>query len=241
MNDYIIKFKPKVVLFLVGINDVGRESLGKYPSDEGKFLRGRLSYANTLSDFFKLAANHSDVIAYALNLWRCIKAKSAGLGHETVNFNLAKAEKIYLGEREKQNIRTAHVQKLKDYEGRLKEIISICRVNNIEPVFITQPTLYGDVVDPITNIDLRDIKVNNAGYMDGSLAWEIMERYNYVVRKLGEKENVLVVDLARELPKSSKYYYDFVHYTNEGAKEVAEIVFKQIYPFLAKKYQESAN
>jgi hypothetical protein len=41
-----------------------------------------------------------------------------------------------------------------------------------------------------------------------------------------------VIDLARELPKNSKYFYDYVHFTNEGAEVVAEIVFKNLYPWL---------
>jgi hypothetical protein len=49
---------------------------------------------------------------------------------------------------------------------------------------------------------------------------------------------VKVVDLARELPKSSRYFYDNVHYTNEGAERVAEIIYSSACPYLAKRYPQ---
>ncbi len=40
------------------------------------------------------------------------------------------------------------------------------------------------------------------------------------------------------MPKSSRYYYDFLHYTNDGAEKVAEITYLELAPFLQKTYPE---
>jgi hypothetical protein len=45
-----------------------------------------------------------------------------------------------------------------------------------------------------------------------------------------------VIDLAREMPKSSRYYYDLMHFSNEGNDRLAAIVARELTPFLAEKY-----
>ena len=64
--------------------------------------------------------------------------------------------------------------------------------------------------------------------MNGDLGWEVLELYNDVVRQRGREAGVLVIDLAREMPKNSTYYYDLMHYTNAGAALVADIVAAQL-------------
>jgi hypothetical protein len=63
-----------------------------------------------------------------------------------------------------------------------------------------------------------------------------MELYNDVTRQVGKDQGVLVIDLARKLPKSSLYYYDFEHYSNEGAERAAEIIGSHLSPYWAQKY-----
>jgi len=45
-----------------------------------------------------------------------------------------------------------------------------------------------------------------------------------------------VIDLAREMPKNSAYYYDLMHFTNAGAARVADLIDAQLTPFLARKF-----
>ncbi len=52
----------------------------------------------------------------------------------------------------------------------------------------------------------------------------------------GHDRVVLVIDLAREMPKGSRYYYDLIHYTNAGAEKVADLVAAHLTPFLAQKF-----
>ena len=72
--------------------------------------------------------------------------------------------------------------------------------------------------------------------MDGATAWQVLELYNDVTREVGRERGVLVIDLAREMPKNSTYYYDLMHYTNAGAARVADIIAAQLTPFLARKF-----
>ena len=44
--------------------------------------------------------------------------------------------------------------------------------------------------------------------------------------------------MAEELPKSSRLFYDFYHFTNQGAEEVATIVFRHLESYLRRIYPD---
>ncbi len=105
------------------------------------------------------------------------------------------------------------------------------RDHGIEPVFITQPTLYGPGIDPATGVDLGKVKLGEN--LNGALMFAVVEMYNHTLRQVAAKDHVLLIDLARELPRNSAYYYDYLHYTEAGAAAVAEIIYRGLRPFLA--------
>ena len=96
----------------------------------------------------------------------------------------------------------------------------------ITPVLVTQPALFGETIDPTTHIDLREVQVNGRG--NGLLEWRLLELYNDVTREVGAASGVAVIDLAKLMPKDSRYYYDYLHFTNEGAVRVGDIVYAGI-------------
>jgi hypothetical protein len=56
---------------------------------------------------------------------------------------------------------------------------------------------------------------------------------NDVTRRVAATRQVLLVDLAREMPKDSRFFYDFLHFTNEGAQRVGEIIAADLMPHLS--------
>ena len=109
---------------------------------------------------------------------------------------------------------------------------SRARRAGIEPVFITQPTVFGDLIDPATGANLA--KGDSWGW-SGKVNWEILELYNATLRQTAAVDQVEVIDLAREMPKNTNFYYDTYHFTNAGCQRVAEIIDKHLEPFLAEK------
>ena len=99
--------------------------------------------------------------------------------------------------------------------------------------------LYGNGTDPSTGINLGTVEVfpNTSGHA----YWTILELYNQATRKLGKQENVLTIDLAQELEKNSDFFYDPTHFTNEGATEAAEIIYKRLLPYLMRNYRSFSN
>lgn len=228
MRNHILKIRPKVVLFLVGANDIGQ----KYFDIDKEIMRQGFDFRSARS-FLVSMANHSEVFAVALNFYRYFNAAVMGAPHAEVSLN----ETLKISEETRVSSLQKHRGKyLNGYEKRLNELIQISNDNGIIPVFITQPALYGSTIDDVTKINLSDVKVNSK--TNGRLAWEKMELYNEVLRQTGKSKGVLVIDLGKEMPKSSRYYYDWTHYTNEGAEKAAGIIYKFLCPFLAKKFSE---
>lgn len=234
MEDYITKLKPKNVLFLIGINDEVNNEKQRYFEDDKSIMENEI-YLKSMKGLGRTLANHSEFFAVLLNFYRYYKAKVEGVDHDA-ELDLKRSAFLILPEGAKQRALQKHRQYLPDYKTRLKKIVKISRENGIDPVFITQPALYGNAIDDITDIDLAKIRKRKTE--NGELAWERLELYNDVTRQVGQEENVLVIDLAKEMPKSSRYYYDFSHYTNEGAEKFAEIIFNYLCPYYAKKYSD---
>ena len=135
---------------------------------------------------------------------------------------------------QRETIRKYRDKYLKYYRDRLEKLVRVSRAHGIEPVLITQPTLYGPGVDPATGVDLGKIKLGEK--MNGALMYAVVELYNETLRQVAAQDKVLLIDLAREMPHDSRYYYDYLHYTEAGADRVAEIIYRDLRPFLAEHF-----
>ena len=182
-------------------------------------------------------ANYSELAAVSLNIYRYYFPKSvmAVAARDMGEIDLKSYSNLEVTTDQKQSIKQLHrEQYLQPFGERIQELIALSREHGMEPVFLTQPVLYGLGVDDLTGINLAALRVTPD--LNGDLGWEVLELYNDVVRQRGQEAGVLVIDLAREMPKNSTYYYDLMHYTNAGATRVADIVAAQLTPFLAQKF-----
>jgi lysophospholipase L1-like esterase len=228
MQQWIARLQPKVALFLVGINDVEREDLK---------AGDRALQAPAPTGLVERLARHSAVAATLVNLRRTERAEKMRLLHGDVR--LQRLPPLPLKPELRKNTLLLHEQRyVPPYKRRVAELVAASREAGIEPVLVTQPALYGEGTDDVTGVDLARVTVDNdpEHLLNGSLAWRVLELYNDAVRELGAEQRVFVVDLARRLPKSSRYFYDFIHFTNEGAAEVGVRVAEDLCPFLAGRF-----
>lgn len=216
LNDYLLSLKPDMLLFLIGCNDVGRADLGKF---DDRVLHKR---NKTWKNYF---INNSETVNLIANLRRGWMARTKGLVHHQVDLNdfeMVKELDTLQTQKEVQR----HQQYQKDFAKRLQSLIKLAKTNNSQPVFITQPTLVGNGIDPIIQIDLAKIQYGHR--LGGQTYWAILESYNETTRQVAKAENILLIDLAKQMPKSSAYFYDKIHFTNAGAEMVAEIVADEL-------------
>ena len=76
--------------------------------------------------------------------------------------------------------------------------------------------------------------------MNGRCFFEVLELYNDVMRNICVQKNVAMIDFARLMPKNSGYFYDFAHFTNAGALEVAKIVTPELKAIISRNFHSFA-
>lgn len=237
LDQRILDLQPQVVLFLIGANDIGRADLNDYDLAAERATARPVPLATRL-------ARHSLVVATVLNIWRSEQARRRGLGHTALD--LARAPRVAFKEAPLRRTLARHERLfLPAYRERVQGLVDRCRRRGILPVLITQPALLGPAVDDVTGLDLGTIALDASDWQagrewNGAMAWALFESYNDVVRAQGRASDVPVIDLARRLPKSSRFFYDMLHFTNEGAEAVAHIVADELCPLLATSFPGQA-
>lgn len=230
MKEYIIPLRPKAVLFLVGRNEIGNKGDSGF---ESSHVKSRISFSS-LENFFKSLSPHSELASLGLNMYRYFRAKRQGLPHTVIHLEPGKTFP-YPGKDLNQTLEFHKKNFIPFYEKRLKILVSLCQENGILPIFMTQPALFGPGIDPVTGADLAGMAVEgDVGYD----AWALLELYNETTRSICREMNVYLIDLAKEMPKNSAYYYDHLHYTIEGSQKVAEIIFHHLNSYLKEKFPE---
>jgi hypothetical protein len=218
----LVPLHPKVTLYLVGINEMFTDA----PREFDQMQESR----------WAAIANHSELVAALLNFYRWNKARQIeDLGTMPKPTPLRDRPNNPVPPDVAERLWKEQDGRIAAYRDRLERLVALNHDNGIEPVLITQPTLVGDI-DRRSGIDTRPMEVELWEKIDGALLWRLLERYNDVTREVGKEHGLLVIDLARSLPKDSTYFYDLFHFTNEGADMVASVVHDSLYPWLAKRY-----
>lgn len=226
MQQILVPLKPKVLVFLIGINDVG--ALSTTARDHSLEDCAQCPASRRLLNY---VTEHSDLAATGLNLLRAWRASRRGLSHRVVDLATGPRKNKVSTPAEIAALRTHHQEPLQGYRRRVQKLVDLSKSNGIAPVLVTQPALFGKGKEPVTGIQLDNVVVTDQG-QDGFTAWTVLEWYNDVVREIGKTQGITVVDLARELPKNYDYFYDFTHFTNKGADTVSEIVARNLEPYL---------
>jgi hypothetical protein len=113
------------------------------------------------------------------------------------------------------------------FESRFRKLVELTRGIGAVPIFMTQPGLAGNAVDPISGLDLSTL-VDSMSVRT--------ELFNEKLLELGRELDVFVIDLATRIPKSTNLYYDQWHYSNAGARVVGETAYAALCPFLAERF-----
>jgi lysophospholipase L1-like esterase len=222
LEDYIIPLQPKVCLFLVGCNDVDRPDLSR--SDKTVY--------NENQNFIVTLARFSRLVNVCLNFYRHHRARQRELVRGMPYTLRGFPPKII-----NDSISSATISGLKPdvarYGTRVKKIIDLCREAQILPVFVTQPCVLGEGIDDITGVDLALFPYRN---MNGALLWKELKLYNEETKRICSEEEILVIDIANQLPKSSKYFYDIFHFNNAGCEKISELLSPELKKHLAMKF-----
>ena len=216
LKEYVLKLKPKYVLLLTGVNDVETEQ----PESFDLMNDNRVHY-NSFKQFFKSVLNKTEIGSAIFQFYAIRLAYKKGLIHKEVDFKHLPDTTFtdaYIQEQLAQ-------QKtyLSGYQTRLQEIITLCRTNGIQPILLTQPSLYGAYTDSTTGIKMDTKYYSADGHIKNNVLQEqVLEEYNNIVRSFANQTTV--IDLSKLMPKNTIYFYDFIHFNKKGSAKVAEIL-----------------
>ena len=106
------------------------------------------------------------------------------------------------------------------FRNNLRSIIGIVKGHPTELVLMTQQTTWNSQLDPsaTTSHWMRDVQ--GAVYSETNMH-AALESLNDVMRDLAREHEVPLYDLTRDMPKSSEYFYDDVHFNIRGAQDAA--------------------
>lgn len=236
LEQYLSVLQPKVLVFLVGLNDVDRTDLNDFDqSTLRSHARAEDTFARSMQ---RRLLRSSDAFALLDNLRLQWFASQKGLVHgEPIAHSTFSAQpdtRALSTEAREQWLAGRNPACLVGYKTRLQAIIEHCKKLDIRCVLATQAVLYGIGSDDVTGANLATIPV---GEVDGATHWELLERYNQVTREVGLESDTPVIDVGKQLPKSSRYFYDLTHYNLDGAEEVARIIYRDLSKVLVKPAQ----
>ncbi|MBM3527014.1 MAG: hypothetical protein FJX62_02890 [Alphaproteobacteria bacterium] len=216
LEDYLVKLKPKVALFLVGTNDRARREAAV---PDLRNIGGSLSLTNPRT-FVYSVANRSEVVGLAMAVYRAWQARNFKVTHEFGDVEAMRRRDIPT-DAEIAAAAAAHKDSLTGYRQRLDRIVTTAKASGIEPVLMTQPSL------------ARPAEGRRA-----PMFWHELDLYNVETRMAAEHHKVLLIDLARLLPDDSRMFYDMVHFTVAGADAVGRLTAEALCPYLAERYPQ---
>jgi lysophospholipase L1-like esterase len=211
LKDHLLKFKPDMVVFLVGCNDVASDGMNKY---ENYHLNNRKRFLENFEVF---------------NAWlswkRSRNAKKMGLGHKPVDFtHWETADTTGWKKVLNEFVAGKPAQKQIDtYGKRLLELAEVCEMAGAIPVFVTQPSMLCNATDPVSQRYLGNMKFQGKSALEYRA---VLDKYNLAAMELRNTNNkkYTVIDAANQLPASSNNFYDFFHYTLAGSQLMADII-----------------
>jgi len=129
---------------------------------------------------------------------------------------------------------------LDQYRRNLHELVKQGNAYGATTIFLTQPTVWSDHIGPaeLSQLLAGGIGPNNVWCVDHryysprALA-EGMAMFNHVLLDVCRDLELFCVDLASEVPKRARYYFDDMHYSDAGADLVSDVVSRKIIEFQA--------
>ena len=95
---------------------------------------------------------------------------------------------------------------------------------------MTQANRFTDKPDTIIQLKTKILEQIGLQYTDYKQLYDAM---NERIREVAKQNNVMLIDLAKEVPQTKQYMFDSVHFNDFGSEFVANIIAKQLKPLLS--------
>ncbi len=219
----ILPLTPDIVVLMHNINDFG------ILHNEGSYWNQNLRRGIVHDDdgtlavqMFRFAVNIKN--EYFLNVYIALRSL---LGMEKLGQWLNPTENWST----QTPLRPEHIKK--QFRNSLRTFVQISRSWNVIPVLMTQANRFRkNQSQDQSKAGERQSQILRAKRIDEVEFYSLYSQMNQIVRDLARKENVPLIDLDKELPKTSTYLYDMIHLNDVGSEYQAQIVSRELLPIL---------
>jgi hypothetical protein len=209
----VIPLNPDIVVLMHNINDV---VILIY---EGSYWNKNSSRSPLLYKTFSLYSFVKELKDLLVpNIWWAFK--------ELWRTKVSEAIQDEFAERRGQTLKIDSTKFINEFKMNLRMFSNICEARDIVPVLMTQAHRFKINPDDIIKIAIENkLGANGIEYKEFKM---IIDRFNETIREVGKEENVLVIDLEKEIPKEKEYMYDGVHYNDYGSRYASEIISQKL-------------
>ena len=207
----IINYKPDVVAMMHAINDAGLLLV------KGNYRERMIQEPdNSFRAIFRILTTKSNLLGFLrdkyaqVSINREVIANAKRINNQGIKTPASK---------EFTNLRDA----VFEFGIRLKVFIDMCNDFGITPVLMTQPFMN----KPDRELNEYEIKTFLSGM-------SFLEPFNDEIRKICAEKGALLIDLEKQMPKAEKYFYDEVHFTDDGSILISDIIAGDLAKILRK-------
>ena len=120
---------------------------------------------------------------------------------------------------------------VREFSLNLQTFINICRARGIIPVLMTHASRFTDHPDPPIKNIMHQLEISQ-GITYGEFK-AAFDRLNRTIRDVGVKNQVLVIDLAGEIPPVKENICDVAHFNDRGSRLVAARIAAGLTPVIS--------
>ena len=203
----VIPLKPDVVVFMENINDLST-----------------LLYEGTYWNNNKARSPVETLKKRPLvgKLLKEIFIPNLNYAYKTMKKTLFKPEEDEFSSSRGKKLIVDQAKMVHDFAADLQTIVCTCKAWGIVPVLMTQANRITAHPDPVVATYIgRYGQETGISYQKFK---EVYDAFNDTIREVGRKNQVMVIDLAREVPQDKKYLYDLVHFNDAGSQLAAQII-----------------
>jgi lysophospholipase L1-like esterase len=114
------------------------------------------------------------------------------------------------------------------YANNLRTLAGVAHGHGIPIIFMTQQTTWASTLDPAARDWQWLLRVGEVRYPEQAMH-EALEHMNDAMREIAVAMELPLYDLAKQMPKTTEYFYDDVHFNTNGARvagtELADVMY----------------
>ncbi len=134
---------------------------------------------------------------------------------------------IWSASRDQKPIEKMPIETLSAMEKDFGCVIDTIRAGGGKPILITHATFFGVTLKESDRAMLTAWRRFYPNLLEDGFI-DLERRTNELIKDIGRREGVPVVDAANIIPGGPEYFADFVHFTDKGAKKMADLVASKI-------------